>query len=187
MAPSSLRKAAVLLLSLPDQQAAPLLEQLRPAELAALASEIARRQVPLATEQTAVIDELISQRTRGNAGAETKRNSLDTPNQSGRRSAASVAAKRQLERFSYLRNVDSQTVRYALRDEHLQTVALVLNHLPTAQRDRVLCSFSPPLAANIVRRLDALGQVRAEVVDDVERGLEQNLAMALGKWLPEAA
>lgn len=179
---AAVRKAAVLLLSLSDDEAAPLLAQLTAAELAAIASEMARQQPVTPAEQAQVLVDLLQPALpdKRQAPASVRPLQHDAPRQF-------LATTRPLERFSYLRNVDSQTIAQALRDEHLQTVALVLNHLPTAQRDRVLRSLPAASAASVIRRLDALGQVRSEVVDDVERGLEQNLAVALGRWLPEAA
>lgn len=183
----AVRKAAVLVQSLSDDEAAPLLAQLRPDELAALAKEIARRQPASPLEQAAVFDELAHYQHTTPANGLPTSSAIRPLSRDASLQFLTPAARRPLERFSYLRNVDSPTITQALRDEHLQTVALVLNHLPTAQRDRILRDLPPGDAASVVRRLDALGQVRSEVVDDVERGLEQNLAQALRKWLPEAA
>lgn len=187
MSIAAVRKAAVLVLSLSDDEAAPLLAQLEPAELAALAHEIARQQPVTPTEQAAVLNELAHPRPTESASAPPASSSVRPLGQAAPRQFLSSVTRRPLERFSYLRNVDSQTITQVLNDEHLQTVALVLNHLPPAQRDRILRGLPAASAASIKRRLDALGQVRSEVVDDVERGLEQNLALALRKWLPEAA
>lgn len=187
MSMAAVRKAAVLVQSLSDDEAAPLLAQLKPAELAALAHEIARQQPASPREQAVVFAELTHSKHAMPAGVPSASASVRPLSRDASLQFLTPAARRPLERFSYLRNVDSPTITQALREEHLQTVALVLNHLPTAQRDRILRDLPPGDAASVVRRLDALGQVRSEVVDDVERGLEQNLAMALRKWLPEAA
>ncbi len=172
MSRAQVRKALVLILSLPDAEAAPLLAQLTPQELAAIASEVERRQPISAGERAQVVAELtqhVGQKLpalrRRTVPAETLR----------------------LERFSYLRNVDSQTIAHALGDEHPQVAALVLSHLPQPQRDRVLQILPAEQSVSVARRVARLAEVAEDVVADVERGLEHNLASAMLRWLPEVA
>lgn len=166
---TSLRKAAVLLASLPEADTAALLAQLEPHQLAALAAEIAMAPPPGAIEQAVVLQDLL-RRAQGEVRTSTPR-----------------APAENQDRFAYLHNIDSPTIAQALRDEHLQTIALVLSFLPHAQRDRTLAFLPADTSFQVSQRLAMLGQVCPGVVDDIERGLEQNLAVALRKWLPEAA
>lgn len=167
MSTAELRKAAVVLLSLPRHQAADLLDQLDPQEMESLTLELAKKRPITAAERTAVAGEFAAAAVRGPAPARTTRlNSL----------AADAAPDSPPAAFAMLLDVDSQILFKALTSEHPQTIALVLSHLPASQAAQIISRLSPELGPAVVRRLATIGPVSDEVRADVERELARRVA-----------
>ncbi len=153
MASSNLHKAAVLLLSLPKQQAAKLLDKLGPEQVAAVTAEMARLRDVNGAEQEAVMREFAA------AGAARV----------GHQRPAGAAP------FEFLHDVPSEDLLSLLADEHPQTVAVILSHLPPHQAADVLADLPPDGQLSVVCRIAAMEQPSPEVVRDVEKGLRSRL------------
>ena len=65
-----------------------------------------------------------------------------------------------------------------LADEHPQTVALVLSHLPADQAAEALGAMPPELQAPLVRRIAAIDEPSAEIIRDVEEAIRRRLSGA---------
>jgi flagellar motor switch protein FliG len=166
MSTADLRKAAVVLLSLPRQQAADLLDQLDPLEMESLTEELAKKRPITAAERSAVASEFAVAAARVSASARTPRpsalNADSVPNSP--------------PPFAMLLDVDSQILYKALASEHPQTIALVLAHLPASQAAQFISRLAPEQAPAVVRRLATIGPVSEDVRADVERELARRLA-----------
>jgi flagellar motor switch protein FliG len=77
--------------------------------------------------------------------------------------------------FHFLRLHDPQEVVQHLREEHSQTIALVLAHLPTRFAATLLSGFDPEVQADVARRVATLERTAPEVIASVERALEERL------------
>lgn len=77
--------------------------------------------------------------------------------------------------LDFLRRVDIQQLFKILRKEHPQTIALVLSHLDRGQASSLLAELSPNLQAEVARRVAETGRVVPEVLNEVEKVLEQRL------------
>lgn len=166
MSTAQLRKAAVVLLSLPRHQAADLLDQLDPLEMESLTEVLAKKRPITAAERSAVASEFAAAAARVPASTHTPRlNALN----------ADVALDSPPP-FASLLDVDSQILFKALASEHPQTIALVLAHLPASQAAQIISRLAPEQAPAVVRRLATIGPVSDEVRADVERELARRVA-----------
>ncbi|MGB9904765.1 MAG: flagellar motor switch protein FliG [Desulfotomaculales bacterium] len=79
--------------------------------------------------------------------------------------------------FSSLRRTDPKQLLTFIRDEHPQTIALVLTYLVPEQAALILSSLPPERQSDIARRVAVMERISPEVVKEVERVLERKLSM----------
>lgn len=77
--------------------------------------------------------------------------------------------------FHFLRMHEPMEVVQHLREEHPQTIALVLSHLPNRFSAALLAGFDVDVQAEIAQRVATLDRTAPEVVSSVERALQQRL------------
>jgi flagellar motor switch protein FliG len=145
MAISSFRKAAVVLKSLPDEQAVQLLGQLPMAESAAVRDEMVGIGLLDRRQQEAALREF-----------------------------ASAADSR--KHFDFLFGLTPPELLSLLADEHPQTIALVLSHLPPYQAAEALGEMTPEQQASIIRRIATMERPEPEIFRDVEDAIQRRLA-----------
>ena len=75
--------------------------------------------------------------------------------------------------FHFLQMHDPVEVLQQLREEHPQTLALVLAHLPTRFGAQILGGLEPSLQAEVARRIATLDRTSPEVVQKVEASLKR--------------
>jgi len=167
MSTAELRKAAVVLLSLPRHQAAEILDQLNPLEMESLTAELANKRPITPAERNAVASEF---------AAAAKHAPLSTHTSPAKVLAVDIAPLAPPAPFAMLQDVDSQILCKALVPEHPQTIALVLAHLPAARAAQIISRLSPESCSAVVRRLATIGPVSDEVRADVERELARRVA-----------
>ncbi|MDP2498045.1 MAG: flagellar motor switch protein FliG [Candidatus Palauibacterales bacterium] len=165
-------KAAILLMSLGSEAAAELTRHLSDQEVEQLSFEIARiEQVPgdLANqvlEEWSEVARAASSLAEG--GVDYAREILEKA--VGGRKAESVLGriKGQLSESVHiqnLRNADSQQLGSMLRDEHPQTIALVLAHLAKRKTAEVLQEIDPEVGGEVLYRMASMDKVSPEVLD----------------------
>ncbi len=149
---SDVRKAAVLLMSLPPAQMARLLARFAGHDVLALADEIAKIDSVDPAEQRAVVRAFtVIERA-----------------QAVNRQATIPHAP-----FESLRNLPPAALWQILADEHPQTLALVLAHLPASTAAALLASLPDARQAEVAGRLATIDQVDGAVVDELERTVER--------------
>ncbi len=163
MATAGVRKAAVVLSNLPEKQAAGLLGQLTAAEAAAVRGEMAGIGRLGRRRREAVLREFAARAT-----------------------VCATASQKQCERceaasgltasaFQLLHGMETEDLLALLADEHPQTVALVLSHLPAQQAAEALAAMPPELQAPLIRRIAAIDEPSAEIIRDVEDAIRRRL------------
>ncbi len=80
--------------------------------------------------------------------------------------------------FHFLRMHEPTSLVQHLRDEHPQTIALILAHLPAKFAAAVLSGFEPGLQAEVAVRVAAMESAAPEVVRRVEAALQARLGEA---------
>ncbi|WP_027717197.1 hypothetical protein, partial [Desulfovirgula thermocuniculi] len=74
--------------------------------------------------------------------------------------------------FSGLRRTDPRHLFNFIRDEHPQTIALILTYLVPEQAAMILSSLPPEKQSDIARRIALMDRVPPEVVREIENILE---------------
>jgi flagellar motor switch protein FliG len=74
-----------------------------------------------------------------------------------------------------LSTVDRGLLSAYLRGEHPQTIALVLTNIESEITSRILGSFPQPLAISVINRMLKLQPVQKEVLEQLEQNLESDL------------
>ncbi|MBF0528580.1 MAG: flagellar motor switch protein FliG [Deltaproteobacteria bacterium] len=81
--------------------------------------------------------------------------------------------------FESLRDVDSKVLGNFIRNEHPQTIALILAHLESGKAAEILASFPEQLQVDVVYRIADLDRVPHQMIVEVEQVLKEEIA-ALG-------
>jgi len=77
--------------------------------------------------------------------------------------------------FEMLRNFETAHLVNFIRNEHPQTIALILAHLRTQQAAEVLSMLPPEAQPEIVSRLATMDDISADTISEIESVLNQNL------------
>jgi flagellar motor switch protein FliG len=179
----NLRKAALLIASLDDRNAAALLAQMSPAQSRAVHDEMQRLGAIDPAEQRGVIEEffrvgpLVPDKQPAGIEIDDRLPShlaLSPPSDLVGGSTAS--AKRP---FRFLHETPVQTLIGFLEREHPQVVAVVVSHLPAERAADILGGLSPPVQLEVARRLVDLDDANPDVLSEVERGLESWICQQL--------
>jgi len=191
MATSDIRKAAILLMSLPTEQAAPLLGKLTPKQVEAVSIEIAKISGVTGEEQEAVIQDFAranpSALSGSAGGLEVARSLVEQA--LGKGATATLDNVRQsIEAlpFGFLQKVDSQNLLTFIIDEHPQTIALILSHVPPSQAADIISGLPAERQLSVVRRVATMAQTSPEIIHEVEKGLERRMAAVMSQQFENA-
>ena len=88
--------------------------------------------------------------------------------------------------FGFFRQVDSQNLLTFIIDEHPQTIALILSHLPPSYGAEILAGLPAERQLAVVRRIATMGQTNPEIIREVERGLEHRMASVMSQSFENA-
>ncbi len=191
MANSDIRKAAILLMSLPSETAAPLMSKLDPKQVEAVSIEIAKLGDITGEEQEAAIQDFAQANP---AALSTQSGGLDVARslveQALGKSAGNTLdnVRQSIEAlpFGFLQKVDSQNLLTFIVDEHPQTIALVLSHVPPAQAADILSGLSAERQMSVILRIAVMGQTSPEIIKEVEEGLEHRMASVMSQQFEKA-
>jgi flagellar motor switch protein FliG len=191
MAMSDMRKAAILLMSLPEEQAAQLLAKIEPKQVEAVSIEIAKISGVSGEEQEAVIQDFASANPTtltGRAGGLELARSL-VEQALGKGASATLENVRQsIEAlpFGFLQKVDSQNLLNFIIDEHPPTIALILCPVPPAQAADIISGLPADRQLSVIRRVATMGQTSPEIIKEVEKGLEHRMASVMSQQFENA-
>lgn len=178
---SDIRRAAIVLMSLPQEEAAQLMAKLKPKQVEAVSIEIAKLGRLSPEEQERAIISFAeanpSSLAGGSGGLEVAKSLLMKA--LGKNAAATLETVQQSVEgvpFGFLRDVDPQNLLTFVNDEHPQTIALILSHLPAAYGAQVIAGLSPESQLQVIRRIAHMGQTSPEILDKVEEGLETRMS-----------
>lgn len=186
-----LRKAAILLASLPEEEAVNLLSRLDPKQIEQVSIEIARLKNVSAEEQ----DQVITQFAHSNPGSSGfEAGGLEKAKQLvqaalGKNANAALDNLRQsIEAvpFAFLRHVDSQNILTYVVDEHPQTIALILSHLAPPTSAQILAGLPTDRQLSVIQRIAAMGQTSPDIIHEVEQGLERRMSSVMSQSFDNA-
>jgi len=188
---SDLHKAAILLTSLPEEEAASVMGRLDPKQVEQVSIEIARLKSVSADEQEQVILQF-AESNPGSAGADL--GGLDRARALVQKAMGKNAGdtldniRQSIEAvpFAFLRQIDNQNILTYIIDEHPQTIALILSHLPPSASAAILSGLPPDRQWTVVQRIAEMGQTNPDIIEEVERGLERRMSSVMSQSFENA-
>ncbi len=87
----------------------------------------------------------------------------------------------QVSPFDFIRRADPKAISNFIVNEHPQTIALVMAYLNPEQASTLLQSLDPEKQAEVAKRLATLDHTSPEVIREIERVMEKNLAAILSQ------
>jgi flagellar motor switch protein FliG len=176
------QKAAVLVLALGRDESARVLAQLDEQELEDLSIEIARMGSVPGDVTEAVLDEFVAMMDDGSismrGGLDAARDLLNAS--VGWDKAHSIAERISANfvkaPFAFLQSLDHRQIVSFLSDEHPQTIALVLAHMPANLASFVLAGLGRDLQADVAHRIAVMDRVTPDLIRQVELALERRLS-----------
>jgi flagellar motor switch protein FliG len=191
MAANDIRKAAVLLMSLPEEEAAKLLSKLSPKQVELVTIEIAKIGAVSGEEQETAIKEFAeinpNSISGGVGGFDLAKNLVEKA--LGKNASGTMEnVRQQIEAmpFGFLQKVDSQHLLTFIMDEHPQTIALILSHLPPAKGAEIIGGLPSDRQLAVIRRIAHMGQTNPEIIHEVEKGLEHRMSSVMSQQFETA-
>ena len=172
------QKAAALLVALGPELSAEVLKRLGEETIEELAVEIANLEnLPAeAIDQTITEFHAIckAQASVSQGGVDYAKEVLEKAMGSNRATEMfnNLSSALSAARFDFLRRTDPAEVVQFVKDEHPQTIALVVVHLPAEQASIVLSQLPPELHAEVIHRIAVMDRITPEVIGEVESILE---------------
>jgi flagellar motor switch protein FliG len=187
-----LRKAAILLLSLEKPLAAEVLSQLPRRQVEQVTIEIAKLEGVTKEEQEKVLEEFNSlardrvpmERGGMDLATELLKQSLG---ESG--SGEVLDAVRQSMNaipFAFLQKAGADNLLTFVSEEHPQTIALIMSHLPSAMSAEVLAGLPSNKQIEVIRRIATMEQTSPEVIHDVEASLQGRMTTTFNQQFEKA-
>jgi flagellar motor switch protein FliG len=191
MTSTDIRKAAILLMSLPQQQAAQILSKLEPKQVEAVSIEIAKLTAVSGEEQETVINDFANANPTSLTGETGGLSVAKGLLEQALGKAANVTldnVRQSIEAlpFGFLQKVDSQNLLTFIIDEHPQTIALILSHVPPAQASAIIGGLPPERQLSVIRRIATMGQTSPEIIHEVEKGLEHRMSSVMSQQFENA-
>lgn len=185
----AVRKAAILLLSLDKPLSAEVLSQLPREQVEKIMLEIAKVDDVTRDQQQSVLDEFDSQfkelvpieRGGINFANELLEQSLGKDNagqilESVKQSMNSVP-------FGFLQKAGADNLLTFISEEHPQTIALIMSHLPATLAAEMLSGLESNKQLDVIRRVANMEQTNPDVIADVERSLQQRMSSTFSQSL----
>ena len=187
-----LTKAAMVLLALGPEAGAKVLQKLPQESVQEVTRELASLgQVPNEL-LSAVIEEFYHLSIASQYASEGSldyakvllKNSLDS--QMADRVLSQIQTQVQKTPFSFLQRAESENLLTFIQDEHPQTIALIVCHLPHHKAAEVLVGLPMQKQIEVIKRIANMEQTNPEIIREVERGLESRLASMLMQSMEKA-
>lgn len=189
---SGLTKAAIVLLAVGPERAGKLLKTLQPKAVEEVTRELASLGRVSAELQSAVMREFYNVSIASQHASE---GSLDYAKQlllssmdpkSAERMLGQIQTQVQRTPFSFLQRAESENLMAFIQDEHPQTIALIICHLPHHKAGEILGGLPMKKQIEVIKRVANMEQTNPEVIREVERGLESRLSSMLNQSMEKA-
>jgi flagellar motor switch protein FliG len=189
---TGIRKAAILLLSLSQDEAAAILKRLPPTQVEEVSREIASMgDIPIESRRD-VFGEFYNLALANTwvteGGLEYAKALLlkSLSEEEAKRIIKQVTQQVQTTPFSFLQKAESENLLTFIQDEHPQTIALILAHLPPQKASEIMVGLPSAKQIEVVKRIANMEQTNPEVIKEVERGLEHRLSDIVSQTFEKA-
>ncbi len=179
---SGMRKAAILLVSLGYETASRLLGELDAELVEILTREVALVDYVDSATRASVVEEFynlaLATQYMDHGGVSYARNMLikALPDGEAKRIISIIEGEVYKQPFAFLQRTDGENLRTFIQDEHPQTIALILAHVPPGKGSQILAGLRQDKQLEVVSRIANMDQTNPEVVREVEEGLELRLS-----------
>jgi flagellar motor switch protein FliG len=179
------QKAAMLLLSLGEELTSQIIRQLNEEEIKKLGSHISQINFigPKALEGIfSEFSDLISVDRPLLLGPEGASRFLKNvvnkaiPGEKARSLIEEIEEQGKWNLFQKIKKYDSKTIANFIRNEHPQTIAIILSHLEAGQAAGILAELSIHLQTEVVYRMAELENVSPEIVEEIDLALQKEVA-----------
>jgi flagellar motor switch protein FliG len=182
---AGVRKAAVLLVQIGQENAAKVLAYMSESEVEAISAEIARLESLSAGETEAVLAEFrelsTAQLNIMRGGPDFARALLEES--LGAERADSImnrlAASAMKLPFQFLHRADPRQLVSFIHGEHPQVIAVVLAHLASEKATLVLSGLEAGLQADVAHRIAVMDRTSPELLSQLEERLERKMSSVL--------
>ncbi len=193
--PSELKgisRAAILLMTLDTPTASSLLKQLPAQAVEEVTRELASMGRVPDSLRKAVVEEYYALAvgsqylTEGGLEYATVllKESLDS--ETAGRMLQQIQTQVQKTPFSFLQKAETENLLTFIQDEHPQTIALIVCHLPHHKAAEILGGLPMQKQIEVIKRIANMEQTNPEVIREVERGLESRLSNMLSQSMEKA-
>ena len=182
---SGVRKAAILLLALDNEASGLMLKSLPTKAVEEVTRELASIGSVPKKLRDAVVEEFYNLAVASSWAVE---GGLDNARLLLSKSLSKEEADQIMQRishqvrktpFAFLQKAESSNLLTFIQDEHPQTIALIVSHLPFSKASEILGGLPTPKQIEVVKRVANMEQTNPEVITEVEKGLEARLANML--------
>lgn len=186
------RKAAILLLSLEKPLAAEVLSQMSREQVERVTLEIAQIDNVSKDQQDSVLVEFSDQLKDLTP---IERGGLSFANELLEQSLGKDGAGQILETvkqsmssvpFGFLHKAGAESLLTFISEEHPQTIALIMSHLPPNLSAETLSGLPSNKQLEVIRRIAAMEQTNPEVISDIERTLQSRMTSLLNQHTESA-
>jgi flagellar motor switch protein FliG len=185
------QKAAVLLMALEEDDAAILLSKLPPKQVELVSLAIATLDNISGQIQEEIITEFFGGQpsSLGHASGGLDRAKSLVKKALGKDAADMLTILQQtLESipFSFLQKADPQNILSFILDEHPQTIAVVICHVPAATGAAILNSLPQQKQLSVIKRIAEMGQTNPDAIMEIESALEVRMSMVMSQSFRKA-
>lgn len=176
------QKAAILCIALGPEDSALLFKHLPESDIEQLTLDIATCRQVTPEQRKEVLQEFytygMARRYVDQGGVDFARKVLEKALGADRAEEIlqRVAASGRVRPFEAARRTDPAQLAGFIQNEHPQTVAMLLTHLPPQQAAAVLAALPPERQADVIRRAAQMDRVSPDMIREAERVLERKLS-----------
>lgn len=177
-----LSKVAVFLLAMGPEMAGLILRHMERETVEDITRELASLGVIAPDDQEQIVEEfyniVLAKQYAAEGGLPYARMVLEKalPKDDANRVMQQIEHSVHQQPFSFLQKAESENLLTFMQDEHPQTIALILSHLPSSKGSEILSGLPPAKQIEVVTRVANMEQTNPEVIREVEKGLEQRLS-----------
>lgn len=185
-------KASILLLAIGPEKASLVLKTMEPKAVEEVTRELASLGRVPRELQDEVVEEfynisVASQYANEGSLDYAKKLLLASMDQkSAERMLGQIQTQVQRTPFSFLQRAESENLMTFIQDEHPQTIALILCHLPHHKAGEIVAGLPLQKQIEVIKRVANMEQTNPEVIREVERGLESRLSSMLVQSMEKA-
>jgi flagellar motor switch protein FliG len=182
---SGVQKAAIFIMQVGKDRAAPVLRSLREQEVSEIMAEVAR----LSNLEKEAIEEVLNEFREtfiarahvAQGGYEAARELLEASygGDKAEEILVNLGVTLVAAPFEFLRRTDTRQVLSYLQDEHPQTIALVLAHMNPDAAAMVLSALPEEEQRDVAQRIASMDRTSPEVIEQVEAILEKKLSTVI--------